>query len=150
MKLSALFLGLVLSLGTAAHAQDLALPTQDPLAELPPIAMALEVAKHCGAKPGRFPELVKFKRLAVESYVKLSQGNAADVEAAFKKGEAEGRKLKADMPPARCRAALTEMEQLNEVFKQTNGTIEKLMQYLAADPAGAQTKPAPAGAPAKK
>jgi len=156
MKFSTLLLGAALTLGSVAHAQDLPAPAQDPLADLPPIGMALEVAKLCGAKPNRFPELVKFKRLAVQSYVQLRQGKASDVEEAFKKGEVEGRKLKADMNPQRCAAALTEMKQLNDVFVHTNQTIEKLMQFMGdaqaktEGAAPANATPAPAKAAAKK
>ncbi len=139
MKKTLSFLALAIALSASAQAQDLSAPAQDPLADLPPIGMALEVAKLCGTKESQFPELVKFKRLARESYVKLRGGDPADIDAAFKRGAEQGRKLKPDMTPEKCKSAMVEMKKLDEVFKATNGTIEQLMQMMAASAA----KPAP-------
>ncbi len=141
----AVMLSLVASL---AHAQDSNFVVPDPLADLPPVGMALEVAKLCGAKASQFPELTKFKKLARESYVVLSQGNPADIDKAFGEGAEMARKLKPRLTPAQCAQALDTLKPMDAQFKSTNAVIERLMTL--SQESGSAPVDAPAQPSAKK
>lgn len=129
-----------------AHAQDNNFVVPDPLADLPPIGMALEVAKLCGAKTSQFPELTKFRKLARESYVVLSKGNPADIDKAFEEGADMARKLKPRLTPAQCAQALETLKPMDVQFKSTNSVIERLMT-LSQESSPAPAQPEPQKAP---
>jgi len=124
----AVVFGLVIA--GSSYAQNVGVPQQqDPLEELVPIGMVLELSKICKLKPETYSVITDFEKLSISLHDKYSEKKeVGKAKESFEKGKKLALELKPELKPGNenCSKVKATTENMNEALK-TNLSILQLI-----------------------
>lgn len=122
----------LLLLPLSALAQNVSIPQQqDPLEELVPIGLVLQLTEYCKLPAKDFPVITKFEKMSISLHDKYSEAKEkGKAKESFEKGRKMAKELQKDLKPGgeNCMKVKNTADNMNEALKANLSILELIVQ----------------------